>query len=128
LRQALEYWKGSLDLNPDPQVESAYRAALRESQNDKSAEKKFGTRFILRYDGASANTETAGAMVGVLEEEFSRISSQLGCRAEERIVTVVQTRGAYLKTTGAPEWSGAGYDGKIHIPLPDSGLTAARTR
>src|SRR4029079_13958354 len=34
LRQALEYWKGSLDLNPDPQVESAYKAALRESQND----------------------------------------------------------------------------------------------
>jgi hypothetical protein len=128
LRQALEYWKGSLDLNPDPQVESAYKAALRESQNDKSAEKKFGTRFLLRYDGAVADSETAGAMVAILEQEFSRISSQLGCRAEERIVTIVQSREAYLKTTGAPGWSGAGYNGKIHIPVPDQKQPAARTR
>jgi tetratricopeptide (TPR) repeat protein len=128
LRLALDYWKQSLDIKPDPRVESFYKSALRESQNDKSAEKKFGTRFILRYDGAAANSETAGSMVAMLEEEFSRISAQLGCRAEERIVTIVQTRAAYLKTTGAPEWSGAGYDGKIHVPLPDSGIPPARAR
>ena len=126
LRQALEYWKESLDLNPDPQVEVLYKAALRESQNDKSAEKKFGTRFLLRYDGAVADSDTAGAMVAMLEQEFTRISSQLGCRAEERIVTIVQSREAYLKTTGAPGWSGAGYDGKIHIPIPDQKQPAAR--
>ena len=126
LRQALEYWKDSLDLNPDPQVEAIYKAALRESQNDNSAEKKFGTRFLLRYDGAVADSDTAGAMVAILEQEFTRISSQLGCRAEERIVTIVQSREAYLKTTGAPGWSGAGYDGKIHIPIPDQKQPTAR--
>ena len=128
LRQAVEFWKQSLDIRPDPLVERAYKAALRESQNDKSAEKKFGTRFLLRYDGAVADSATAGAMVAILEEEFSRVSSQLGCRAEERIVTIVQSREAYLKTTGAPGWSGAGYDGKIHIPIPDTRQPAARTR
>src|SRR6185436_20982174 len=128
LRQALEYWKGSLDLNPDPQVEGAYKAALRESQNDKSAEKKFGTRFLLRYDGAVADSDSAGAMVAILEQEFSRISSQLGCRAEERIVTIVQSREAYLKSTGAPGWSGAGYDGRIHIPVSDQKQPIDRTR
>jgi len=35
--------------------------------------------------------------VAILEEEFGRISFQLGCRAEERIVTIVQSREAYLK-------------------------------
>jgi tetratricopeptide (TPR) repeat protein len=116
---ALDYWKQSLDIKADPAVENTYRAALRESQIDKSGEKKFGTRFLLRYDGAVADSDTAGAMVAILEEEFSRISSQLGCRAEERIVTIVQTREAYMKTTGAPEWSGAGYDGKVHVPIMD---------
>jgi tetratricopeptide (TPR) repeat protein len=128
LRLALEYWKESLDINPDPLVESSYKAALRETRNDKSAEKKFGTRFLLRYDGAVANADTAGAMVTILEEEFTRISFQLGCRADERIVTIVQSREAYLKTTGAPEWSGAGYDGRIHIPIPDTSQPSSRTR
>ena len=119
MRQALDYWKQSLDIKADPMVERGYRAALLESKNDKSGQKKFGTRFLLRYDGAVADPETAGAMVTVLEQEFSRLSSQLGCRAEERIVTIVQSRDAYMKSTGAPEWSGGGYDGKIHIPIVD---------
>jgi tetratricopeptide (TPR) repeat protein len=128
LRQAVEYWKHSLDIKADPNVERSYRAAMRESQNDRSGEKKFGTRFLLRYDGAVADSDTAGAMVAVLEQEFSRLSSQLGCRAEERIVTVVQSREAYMKTTGAPEWSGGGYDGKIHIPILDQKQAASASR
>jgi len=128
MRQALEFWKESLDIHSDPLVERAYRAALRESQNDKSSEKKFGWRFLLRYDGAVADSDSAGAMVAILEQEFTRISFQLGCRAEERIVTIVQSREAYLKTTGAPGWSGGGYDGKIRIPIPDRGHVDARTK
>jgi len=128
LHQALEFWKESLDIHPDPLVERAYRSALRESLNDKSSEKKFGWRFLLRYDGAVADSDSAGAMIAILEQEFTRISFQLGCRAEERIVTIVQSRDAYFKTTGMPGWSGAGYDGKIHIPIPDQRHSDARTR
>jgi hypothetical protein len=128
LRQALEFWKESLEINPDPLVERAYKSALRESQNDKSSEKKFGSRFLLRYDGAVADSDSAGVMAAILEQEFTRISYQLGCRAEERILTIVQSRDAYLKTTGLPGWSGAGYDGKIHIPIPEQKHSDARTR
>ena len=128
IRLALEYWKQSLDIKPDPAIERNYNIALRESQNDKSSEKRFGTRFLLRYDGAVANTETVHAMIAILEEEFTRISFQLGCRADERIVTIVQSREAYLKTTGAPGWSGGGYDGKIHIPILDRAQASAHTR
>jgi tetratricopeptide (TPR) repeat protein len=128
LRLALQYWKQALYIKPDPALDRAYQSALRESQNDKSAEKKFGARFLLRYDGAVADSDTASSLVAILEQEFGRISFQLGCRAEERIVTIVQSRDAYLKTTGAPGWSGGGYDGKIHIPMLDKGRVDARTR
>jgi tetratricopeptide (TPR) repeat protein len=128
LRLALEYWKQSLDIKTEPQVERAFKAALRESENDKSSEKKFGTRFLLRYEGSVADSDTARAMIVILEEEFSRISFQIGCRSDERIVTIVQGRQAYLKTTGAPDWSGGGYDGKIHIPVLDRAQVSARTR
>ena len=128
LRAALQYWKESLDIKADPVVEGAYQAALRESQNDKSGEKTFGNRFILRYDGAVADAATAHAMVALLDEEFARISLQLGCPADERIVAIVQSRDAYLRTTGAPGWSGGGYDGKIHIPMLDRSQPTAGTR
>src|SRR5438552_1540874 len=81
VRLALDYWKQSLDIKTDPMVERTYQSALRESQTDKSGEKKFGTRFLLRYDGAVADSDTAGMMITILEEEFSRVSGQLGCRA-----------------------------------------------
>ncbi len=125
---AMQYWKESFGIKPDAQVEGAYHAALRESQNDKSGEKTFGARFLLRYDGAVAEPETAHAMVAILDEEFSRISLQLGCRADERIVTIVESRDAFMKTTGAPGWSGGGYDGKIRIPILDRTQPAAKER
>ncbi len=128
VRLALEYWKESLDIKADPMVEGAYKAALRVKENDKSGEKTFGSRFVLRYDGAVADADTAHAMVSMLDEEFSRISAQLGCRADERIVAIVQSREAYMKTTGAPVWSGGSYDGKVHIPILDRGQADARTR
>jgi hypothetical protein len=128
LRLALEYWKQSLDIHTDPMVERAYKAALRESENDKSSEKKFGTRFQFRYEGAVADSETAHAMIAILEEEFTRISFQIGCRSGERIAVIVQSREAYLKTTGAPGWSGGRYDGKIRIPILDSKQPVAASR
>ena len=128
VRLAMDYWKQSLDLHADPTVDRAYKAALRESENDKSSEKRFGTRFLLRYDGAVADSDTAHTMIAMLEEEFSRVSFQIGCRADERIAVIVQSREAYLKTTGAPGWSGGNYDGKIHIPILDSKQPVAKTR
>jgi hypothetical protein len=67
-------------------------------------------------------------MIAILEEEFTRISFQIGCRADERITVIVQSREAYLKTTGAPGWSGGNYNGKIHIPIPDSKQPVAASR
>jgi hypothetical protein len=128
LRLALEYWRASLELRADPAVQSLYDRARRETSNDKSGEKKYGSRFMLRYDGAAASEDQARAMLAILDAEFARVSFELGCRAEERIVTIVQTRDAYLRTTGAPEWSGGGYDGKIHIPLLERGQADAEMR
>lgn len=119
LPDALVYWRESLDLKPDADLEQWYLDARREASADRSAETKVGMRFTLRYDGAVADSGTASTMVSILEEEFSRISSELGCRADERIVTIVQSRENYFKGTRAAEWSAASYDGKIRVPLID---------
>lgn len=114
-RVALDYWKQSLDLEPNDTLSRIYEKVRRESEADRSGEKLLGMRVALRYEGQTLAPDTARAVLATLDEEFSRISGVLGCWTDERIVAIVQSREAYLKSTGAAEWSGGQYDGRIHI-------------
>ncbi len=118
-RQALEYLRASLDIAPSPEVEKLYRQVERESKGDQSNERLYGLRVLLRYESAVVPTETARQMTTVLDQEFIRISQQLGCSAEERVIAIVQSRDAYRKSTDAAEWSAGQFDGKIRVPVFD---------
>jgi hypothetical protein len=54
------------------------------------------------------------------------VSAQLGCFAEEKIVTIIQSRDAYKKATDAAEWSGGQYDGRIRVPVMNGQQMDAR--
>jgi len=118
-RQALDYLKASLDIVPSPEVEKMYRQVEREAKNDQSTDRLYGLRVLLRYESSVVPTETARQMTTVLDQEFIRISQQLGCNAEERVIAVVQSRDAYRKSTDAAEWSAGQFDGKIRVPVFD---------
>jgi len=77
-----------------PEVEKLYRQVERESKNDQSNERLYGLRVLLRYENSAVPTETARQMTTVLDQEFIRISQQLGCSAEERVIAIVQSRDA----------------------------------
>jgi len=74
---------------------------------------------LLRYEGSAMPTDTARQMTAVLDQEFIRISQELGCRAEERVIAVVQSPDAFRKSTDSAEWSGGQFDGKIRVPMFD---------
>ncbi len=116
-RNALEYWRRSLTLKPNPELEALIRKVERESKADQSADKLVGMRVVLRYEGTAVNTDTARQMLAALDEEYFRISQQLGCFAEEKIVAIVQSPDAYRKTTNSAEWSGGQFDGRIRVPV-----------
>jgi tetratricopeptide (TPR) repeat protein len=118
-RTALDYWKQSLDLKPNDSLSRIYDKVRRESEADRSGDKIYGLHVALRYEGQTLPADTARAVVSTLDEEFSRVSSLLGCWTDERIVAIVQSREAYLRSTGAAEWSGGQYDGRIHISWMD---------
>ena len=113
---ALEYWKASLAIAPNTQLEELYKKVEREKSNDQSGEKLFGIRVLLRFDPVTVPKETARQMLTVVDRSYERVSQQLGCRTDERIVTIIQSRDAYKKGTAMAEWSGGMYDGRIHIP------------
>jgi hypothetical protein len=119
LHQALDYWKQALDMAPDERLGAIYERVKREADSDRSNDKLYGLRVALRYEGEALPADTARAVLAVLDDNYSRIAAQLGCVSEERIVAIVQSREAYLRSTGAAEWSGGEYDGRIHIAWMD---------
>jgi hypothetical protein len=125
-KQALEYWRESLELASNPDLENLIKRVEKERSSDQSSDKLYGMRVVLRYDSATVPTDTARAMVGVVDSTFARVSQQLGCSAEEKIVTIIQSRDAYKKATDAAEWSGGVYDGRIHVPVMNGQQMDAR--
>jgi len=128
VRTALDFWKQSLELTPNPALSAFYDRARTEAESDRSASKLNGLHVDLRYEGQTLPADTARAVLATLDEEFTRISSQLGCSADERIVAIVQSRDAYLRSTGAAEWSGGQYDGRIHVSWMDGREIDPQTR
>src|ERR1700722_7328341 len=119
LRPALDYWKQALDIAPDERLAAIYQRVKREADSDHSGDKLFGVHVALRYEGEALPADTARAILATLDGAYSNIAAQLGCTSDERIVAIVQSREAYLRSTGAAEWSGGQYDGRIHIAWTD---------
>ncbi len=116
-KRALEYWRASLAMAPNPVLENLIRKVERENKGDQSMEKLVGIRVVLRYENGTVPIETARAMLGAIDQEYSRIAGQLGCHPEERVTAIVQSKDAYRQTTNAAEWSGGQYDGRIRVPV-----------
>jgi len=112
---ALDYWKQSLDLAPNPTLARVYERVRREEESGRTSEKLYGMHVALRYEDQVLPLDTARAILAALDQDYARISAQLGCSAQEQIVAIVQTREAYLRSTDAVPWSGGQYDGRIHI-------------
>jgi len=115
LPETLSYWRQSLDLAPNGALNEIYEDALREAAADRSSAKLYSPHIALRYEDSAMSADAARWVLDTLEEDYSRISAQLGCTSSERIIAIVQSRERYMRGTAAAEWSGGHYDGRIHI-------------
>lgn len=118
-RHALEFWRESMALAPNPALQGLYAKVERELANDQSNEKLETANVILRFEDGALPKQTATQMLYVVDATYLRISAQLGCKAQEKIVTIVQNRDAYVRATSAAAWNGGLYDGRIHLPIYD---------
>lgn len=128
LDQAERYLARSLELEPNPGLESTYRRVQREAAADESADKAVGSRFNLRYEGDALPDDVARELVREFDAEIKRVSSRLGCPFDERLNVIVQTAETFRKATGAADWSGGRYDGRIHIALAPDGVVDEEVR
>lgn len=119
-KDALEYWRTSLFMRYDKNLEALYAKVEREVKSDKSSERLVGLRVLLRYERDMMPMAEARQMADILDGEVSRVSDSVGCPSSERLVAIVQSREAYFQTTQAAEWSGGQYNGRIRIPYDPS--------
>jgi hypothetical protein len=117
--RAAGYLRDALAIRPDAAVAKLLERIEREQKADRTGEPLHSTRFLFRFDPGILPRETARTLLGTLEQEYTRISFELGCRNAERLAVIIQTRDDYMQATGAAEWSGGQFDGRIRVPLPE---------
>lgn len=119
-RDAIEAWKHSLQLRPDPTVQKYLDKAQRDQHAEADFEQRDSGHFSLRYEGHSIPLSLRDSVLQVLEAKYDDLSGQFGI-TPRNITVVLYTEQAFQDVTQSPSWTGAVNDGRIRIPI--SGLT-----
>jgi len=97
LRQRLEAWRSE--------------AALPQSSQSLKDD-----RFAIMFDGP-VQEKLATRAASVLSAAFWRIGNGLGAYPSAQIKVVLYSERQFRDITGAPEWSGGGFDGQVRMPV-----------
>lgn len=119
--EALRYLKRSLAIEPNASFDAVRARVEREMQADQASETTYGMRLTLRYEGAALPDDAARSLAKEFEAQVNKVIFQLGCKFDDRVSVIVRTQENYHQASGAAEWSGGVYDGRIQIAVPPSG-------
>ncbi len=119
--EALRYLTRSLALAPNPSFAAVRARIEKEVEADQASETTYGMRLTLRYEGAALPEDAARNLTKEFEAQVNRVVFQLGCKFDDRVSVIVRTQENYHRASGAAEWSGGVYDGRIQIAVPPSG-------
>lgn len=95
-----------------------YARALADLERRHAVEQRFDTivqeHFIARFEG-EVKKDLAWDALRILDEAWRRVGDVIDLHPNEPITVVFYTGPAYQAATGAREWSGGQFDGKIRI-------------
>ena len=120
-KDAIQSWKRSLQIRPDPNIKALLEKAEREAQAEADFVERESNHFILRYEGDQTSESFRRQLLATLESEYEDLARELGSSPRSSIPVVLYTGQAFFDVTQAPSWSGAINDGKLRIPV--EGLT-----
>ncbi|MCC7074828.1 MAG: hypothetical protein IT383_26190 [Deltaproteobacteria bacterium] len=98
--------------------EPVYQIHLADLERRYAVERRFDTivqeHFIARFEG-DVKKDLAWDSLRILDEAWRRVGDLIDLRPSEPITVVFYTGPDYQAATGAREWSGGQFDGKIRI-------------
>jgi hypothetical protein len=116
-KDAIQTWKKSLALRPDPTLQQYLAKAEREAKAEADYSERETSHFTLRYEGKQTSEELRRSIVDTLESEYDDLVREFGVSPHASIPVVLYTGQAFFDVTQAPSWSGAVNDGKLRIPV-----------
>lgn len=116
-KEAIQSWKKSLTLRPDPSIQQILARALRESRVESDYAERETGHFVLRYEGAQSSDELRAQILETLESAYRDLAREFGNEPRSSVPVVLYTNQAFFDVTHARNWMGALNDGKIRIPL-----------
>jgi Tfp pilus assembly protein PilF len=121
-QDAIQTWKKSLALRPDPTVQQYLAKAEREAKAEADYSERESSHFTLRYEGKQTSEELRREIIATLESEYDDLVREFGASPRASIPVILYTGQSFFDVTQAPSWSGAVNDGKLRIPV--EGLTS----
>ena len=116
-KEAVQAWKRSLELRPDPVVEQYLAKAQREATTEADFSQRESSHFTLRYEGKQTSEQLRRELIATLESQYDDLVRELGVAPRASIPVILYTEQAFFDVTHAPSWSGAVNDGKLRIPI-----------
>lgn len=119
---ALEKWLRAQALKPDienlaPHIEKVKR----ESQTEQNFQTRSSSHFTVAFEGEAARAVAANAL-RILDTAYAQVGAELKFHPQRKLNVVLYTPEQYKTVTAAPHWTGALYDGKIRVPIPNKAL------
>jgi tetratricopeptide (TPR) repeat protein len=122
LAKAVELWEQRIALDIDdgePWTENMLAKARRELAVSSDFVHRTNNDFVLKTLGEEKNLDAADAILKLLEDARARIGSDLSWFPQRRTIVLLYTSEEFRKATGAHEWVGGLYDGKIRLQVRD---------
>jgi Flp pilus assembly protein TadD len=119
--EAIDLWRRSLELKPDPQVSERLERARRLLEAERDFQTSEAGRFSLKFDGDQASPSLATEILEFLEQSHTDLTARLAHEPQTPIRVTLYSRESFLRATDSPDWVGGLFDGELRIPI--GGLT-----
>jgi predicted TPR repeat methyltransferase len=116
-QNAIETFKRSLQLRPDPAIQQILTKAEKDATAESSFSEHDSSHFSLHYEGKQTSENFRRQLISVLESDYDDLVRQLGVEPRSTITVTLYTDQAFFDVTQAPSWTGALNDGKLRIPI-----------
>jgi tetratricopeptide (TPR) repeat protein len=117
--EAIATYEAALKLAPKGDtgpLEDRLTAWRKEQQLVGRFSRSQGTHFTVLFEGP-ADEFLARRVVDYLESAYRQVGESLRAYPTETITVVLYTMQQFQDITRMPAWSGASYDGRIHVPV-----------
>lgn len=119
LEPAIDAFRARLELQADAWAEAQLARALREHEVSGEYVDRSSNDFTLKFLGNAGNYAIADDVLGILEAARARVCSDLGHYPRHRTTVLLYSDLDFKRATGAHDWVGGLYDGKIRLPVRD---------